>query len=479
MRHVKILHQLIRSAKFSNIRCAGIGAKLSDKSPNANRFTINCFIDNGLLVVYNSITYLIDLFQIMTSNKFIFKIAFRYFRAKKNEKFVSFISWVSLFGITIGVAALITVMSVMNGFHRELTRNIIGINGDITIISANEVISDYDELKTKLLKLPTISRLTPTIYAQVLARGNRTSTGVLVKAIDLSDLKYKKDLISNVTSGNLMDFTGKNIIAIGNELAYNLGVFVGDKVRLISSNSISTTFGTMPRSKDFTIIAIFTSGKYDYDSMTILMPLSAAQVFLSLGDDINAIEVYSSDYLKADIIASDIQKILGSDFRVTSWQKSNLQLLNALAIERVAMLVILSLIIIVAAFNIVSTLFMLVKDKTSDIAILKTIGVSNRQIMMIFICNGMLVGTIGTLSGIILGTSISYNISTIKDFLEKISGVKIFEAAIYFLYSLPSDVQINDIIFTGLISLILCFSATIYPAYKASQLNPVELLRYE
>ncbi len=415
----------------------------------------------------------------MISHKFIFKIAFRYFKAKKNEKFVSFISFVSLIGIMIGVAALIVVMSVMNGFHRELTKNIIGINGDITIISENEHINNYSEIQKQLSKLDYISNITPSIYAQSLARGNRSDTGVIVKAFNLEDLKHKKEISENIIFGNIEDFIGKNPIMIGSELAYILGVKLGNIVKLISANTINTAFGTMPRSKDFTVIAIFNSGKYDYDSMTVIMPLSSAQTFFSLGDNINIMEIYTENYDKADIFASNIQKILGSVYKVNSWKKTNMQLLSALAVERVAMLVILTLIIIVAAFNIVSTLFMLVKDKSRDIAILKTIGAKQSQIMMLFIYNGMIVGFLGTFMGASLGTIIAYNISSIKNFLEQISGVKIFEAAVYFLYNLPSDVQVNDVIWTCLISLILCFIATIYPSYKASRLNPVELLRYE
>ncbi|MDN3031315.1 lipoprotein-releasing ABC transporter permease subunit [Rickettsia endosymbiont of Culicoides newsteadi] len=415
----------------------------------------------------------------MIKNNFILKVAARYFRAKKNEKFVSIISGFSLIGVTIGVAALIVVMSVMNGFHYELTKNIIGLNGDISITPLSRFIANYDEINKKLLSKNYIKHISPSVVGQALALGNRANSGAVIKGIDLSELKYKNQILQNVNTGDFADFSGKDVVAIGNELAYNLGIQAGDKIKLISPNSISTAFGSMPRSKEFMVVATFTSGAYDYDAATILMPLIAAQNFLSFGEVINLIEVITIEPSNAGIYAWEIQNILGSKLRVISWQKSHLQFLNALAVERVAMFTILSLIIMVAAFNIVSSLFMLVKDKTSDIAVLRTIGASTRQIMLIFICNGMFIGVPGTVLGIILGTSFAYNIQSIKNILEKITGTKIFEAAIYYLYSLPSKVKMEDITLVASISIVLCFCATIYPAYKAAKLNPVDALRYE
>ncbi|UCM85228.1 MAG: lipoprotein-releasing ABC transporter permease subunit [Rickettsia endosymbiont of Culicoides impunctatus] len=415
----------------------------------------------------------------MIKNNFILKVAVRYFRAKKNERFVSIISGFSLIGVTIGVAALIVVMSVMNGFHYELTKNIIGLNGDISITPVSRSIANYDEINKKLLSKNYIKHISPSVVGQALALGNRANSGAVIKGIDLSELKYKNQILQNVNTGDFTDFSGKDVVAIGNELAYNLGIQAGDKIKLISPNSISTAFGSMPRSKEFMVVATFTSGAYDYDAATILMPLIAAQNFLSFGEVINLIEVITIEPSNAGVFAWEIQNILGSKLRVISWQKSHLQFLNALAVERVAMFTILSLIIMVAAFNIVSSLFMLVKDKTSDIAVLRTIGASTRQIMLIFICNGMFIGVPGTVLGIILGTSFAYNIQSIKNILEKITGTKIFEAAIYYLYSLPSKVKMEDITLVASISIVLCFCATIYPAYKAAKLNPVDALRYE
>ncbi|WP_341758196.1 lipoprotein-releasing ABC transporter permease subunit [Candidatus Tisiphia endosymbiont of Ditula angustiorana] len=415
----------------------------------------------------------------MIKDNFILKVAVRYFRAKKNERFVSIIAGFSLMGVTIGVAALIVVMSVMNGFHYELTKNIIGLNGDISITPVSRFIANYDEINKKLISQNYIKHISPSIVGQALALGKRMNSGAIIKGIDLTELKYKNQILQNVNTGDFTDFFGKDVVAIGNELAHNLGVQAGAKIKLISPNSISTAFGSMPRSKEFRVVATFTSGMYDYDSATILMPLIAAQNFLSFKEVINLVEIITIEPSNAGIYAWEIQNLLGSKLRVTSWQKSHLQFLNALAVERIAMFTILSLIIMVAAFNIVSSLFMLVKDKTSDIAVLRTIGASTRQIMLIFICNGMFIGLLGTILGIILGTSFAYNIQSIRNILEKVTGTKIFEAAIYFLYTLPSEVRLEDVILVSTISIVLCFCATIYPSYKAAKLNPVDALRYE
>ncbi|WP_342278883.1 MULTISPECIES: lipoprotein-releasing ABC transporter permease subunit [unclassified Candidatus Tisiphia] len=415
----------------------------------------------------------------MIKDNFILKVADRYFRAKKNERFVSIIAGVSLMGVTIGVAALIVVMSVMNGFHYELTKNIIGLNGDISITPVSRSIANYDEINKKLISQNYIKHISPSIVGQALALGKRMNSGAIIKGIDLTELKYKNQILQNVNTGDFTDFFGTDVVAVGNELARNLGVQAGAKIKLISPNSISTAFGSMPRSKEFRVVATFTSGMYDYDSATILMPLIAAQNFLSFKEVINLIEVTTIEPNKAENFAWEIQNLLGLRLKVTSWQKSHLQFLNALAVERIAMFTILSLIIMVAAFNIVSSLFMLVKDKTSDIAVLRTIGASTRQIMLIFICNGMFIGLLGTILGIILGTSFAYNIQSIRNILEKVTGTKIFEAAIYFLYTLPSEVRLEDVILVSTISIVLCFCATIYPSYKAAKLNPVDALRYE
>ncbi|NRB10232.1 MAG: lipoprotein-releasing ABC transporter permease subunit [Rickettsiaceae bacterium] len=414
-------------------------------------------------------------------SKFALIISSRYFRAKKNEKFVSIISGISLIGITIGVAALIIVMSVMNGFHIEFTKNIIGLNGDIIISPYGKIIKNSKELEQKLNNYDFVKNKTTIAVGQALALGRRANSGVLIKGIDITGLKHKEQILDNVIDGSFSNYVDNDVVAIGSGVAKNLGLTVGSTIKMIAPNLISTMFGSMPRTKEFTIVAVFQSGMYDYDAATVLMPLKAAQKFLSLDDGINLIElnIDNSDLatIQAKVLHQDL--VENHAVKIASWMQYHGQFLKALEVERTAMFTILSLIILVAAFNIISSLFMLVKDKTKDIAILRTIGASTRQIMAIFMINGMIIGIIGTSLGVALGLIIAKNIENIRIFLQNISGTAIFDPAIYFLYNLPSVVQIEDAITITALSIILCFLATIYPAYRAAKLNPVEAMRYE
>lgn len=404
-------------------------------------------------------------------------VAWRYFLAKKGEKFVSFISFISLIGITIGVAALIVVMAVMNGFHLEFSNHIIGLNGDLSIRPIDKTITNYESIISKLHQNVAVKNVAPIIFGQALAIGKKSSSGAIIKSMDLDAVTQKGEITKNVLSGSFSDYIGTSAIAIGSGLSANIGAHVGSKVKMVAPNFISTAFGTMPRAKDFTVVAIFNSGLWEYDSATILMPLEAGKIFLS--SQINLIEVKLESSNEVEKYMHYFQQDFGDIVEVSSWKHNNKQFLKALEVERVAMFAILSLIILVAAFNILSGLFMIVKDKTKDIAILKTIGASTWQIMSIFIVNGMIVGGFGTVLGLVLGLLLAKNIESIRMFLENISDTTIFDPAIYFLYSLPSKVETEDVLFVAVMSLALSFLATIYPAFKASSLNPVEAMRYE
>lgn len=411
--------------------------------------------------------------------KFSSKVAFRYFFAKKNEKFVSFISKFSLIGVMIGVAALIVVMSVMNGFRAELAKNIIGLNSDITITSTGKYINNPDILIDKLSKETGVENANSLVMGQGLAVGPRTSAGVIIKGVRLSDIAKKPQIINHIVYGDLLEFNDVNNIAIGLELANNLGVRLGDKIKIISSQVISTAFGSMPRSKDFVITAIFSTGLYDFDSANILMPIDTALALLSI-DNVNMIEVHSKHPDDTSLYAQELYRYLNDKhINISSWHEQYAQFFNALKVERMAMFTILSLIILVAAFNIISSLFMLVKDKTHDIAILRTMGASKKDIMLIFVINGMMIGSIGTFLGVLLGYGFAANIENIRRFLEKMTGMQLFDYALYFLMHLPSKIEMSNVIGVTALSLALCFLATIYPAYRAASTDPVEAMRYE
>lgn len=410
--------------------------------------------------------------------KFSRKIAFRYFFAKKNEFLVSFISKFSLIGVTIGVAALIVVMAVMNGFREELSKNIIGLNSDITISPYGRHIENPDNLISKIKQVNFVKDVTPLASGQGLAISDRNSLGIIIKGFRLGDLNKKHQIKDNIMNGDITSLNSKSNIIIGSELAASLGVTIGSRIKLISSQVISTAFGSVPRTKDFTIAGIFSSGMYDFDMATVIMNKETALAFLSL-QDINLIEVSTNNPDNASVFSRELFEYLDEDLNISNWQVQFGQFFNALKIERITMMTILSLIILVAAFNIISSLFILVKDKSHDIAILKTMGASNSDIMIIFMINGLMIGLIGTSLGILLGLGFAYNIDSIRLFLESITGIHFFEAALYFLYHLPVKVEISYVIITSFISITLCFLATIYPAYRAAKLDPVEAMRYE
>jgi lipoprotein-releasing system permease protein len=406
-------------------------------------------------------------------------IAFRYLRSRRREGFISVIAGFSFIGIALGVATLIVVMAVMNGFRVEITSKILGLNGHIVVSSYQGQIQDFDKLVNNLKNTESVVAVNPVIDGQVMATTKYTTTGAMVKGIRLSDLTARNLIASSIKSGLLIDFQGMDNIILGKKLAERLGANVGDQVTLISPNGTSTALGTMPRLKSYNVVATFEAGMYEYDNNVIFMPLEAAQVFFKYPGTVSSIELFINNSNESIDVREKINAALEGMYVVQDWQSLNAGLFSALKVERTVMFLILTLIVFIAAFNIVSSLIMLVTDKSNDIAILRTMGATRGAIMRIFFLCGASIGVVGTLLGFILGLSFAMNIESIRAALESLVGTKLFDPVIYFLSELPSDVQADDVIWSLAMGLFFSFLATIYPAWKAAKQDPAEALRYE
>ena len=405
-------------------------------------------------------------------------VAMRYLRSRRQEGFISVIAWFSLLGIALGVATLIIVMSVMNGFRHELLSRILGVNGHLSVYGDTQSLSNYDELARRVQAVPGVVAVTPTIEGQAMASANNQATGVMVRGLKPEDIAKRPILADNIIIGNIADFQGTDAILVGDKLARTMNVRVGDPINLISPKGNVTAFGTVPRMKAYRVAAIFSVGMYEYDSRFIYMPLEAAQIYFQVPDGVN--------YLDVTVDHPDNAKIRGEAIRVATgarnifdWQQSNSSFFTAIQVERNVMFLILTLIIVVAAFNIISSLIMLVKDKGRDIAILRTMGATRGMVMRIFLLSGASVGVIGTFAGLLLGVLFSVNIETIRQGVERLSGTNVFQAEIYFLSKLPAIVDWNEVVIVVAMGLGLSFLATIYPSWRAARLDPVEALRYE
>ncbi len=413
----------------------------------------------------------------MFSNPIPF-IAFRYLRARKKEGFVSVITGFSLVGIALGVATLIIVMSVMNGFRAELMGRILGLGGHINIYGLAGPLADYDLLADKIRNVPGVTAVLPVLDTQVLLTHNGMARGALVRGLKPGDLAFKPLLANKIIEGNLLEIDSDGIL-IGKRMAENLHVKVGDNLNLMSPAGTVTPFGTMPRSRAYPIIGIFDVGMFEYDSNFIYMPLDRLQKFVSMEGRVNTIEITTKDANALNGPRAAITQITGGTVRVQDWQQVNSSYFNALKTERNVMFLILTLIILIAAFNIISGLIMLVKDKGRDIAILRTMGASRWTVMKIFLLTGSTIGVVGTLSGLILGVAFALNIESIREFLQHLTGTDLFSAEIYFLSQLPARLDWQQVLGICGMALSLSFAATIYPAWRAARLEPVEALRYE
>ncbi|WP_299376304.1 lipoprotein-releasing ABC transporter permease subunit [uncultured Kiloniella sp.] len=405
-------------------------------------------------------------------------VALRYLRSRRKEGFISVIAGFSLVGIALGVATLIIVMSVMNGFRQELLGRILGVNGHLAVVGVQGDLVDYETIAERISALSSVTSATPQVQGQVMVTASGTATGGLVRGMAPKDLKARKLIAEKIVAGSLDDFTGDNVV-IGERLARSLRLGVGDKITLVSPNSSVTVFGSIPRLKAYTIAALFDIGMYEYDSSFIYMTLDAAQIFFELPEMVNTIEVFVDNPDLTNAVRRDIHNTIGTGIVTRDWQQSNASFFNAIQVERNVMFLILSLIILVAVFNIVSGQIMLVKDKGRDIAILRTMGATRGMILRVFFLSGASIGVIGTLAGFVLGLSFAENIETIRQWLEGLSGTNLFNAEIYFLSKLPAVVETSEVLQVVGMALFFSFLAPIFPAWRAARLDPVEAIRYE
>ncbi|MDD4556895.1 MAG: lipoprotein-releasing ABC transporter permease subunit [Alphaproteobacteria bacterium] len=406
-------------------------------------------------------------------------VAKRYLKAKRKEGFISVITAFAFGGIALGVATLIIVMSVMNGFRHELLTRILGINGHITIISqAGYPFNNYQEAVDEISGIANVKTVIPTVDGQVLVSTKISSEGAMVRGINAEDINSKDILKESFSTVDLKAFHGDNVV-IGSRMARKMGVMIGDNITIISPNGKISAFGMVPRMKAYKVVGYFELGMSEYDSSLIFMPLETAQTFFGMKEAVTNIDVTLKDtnLLYENKVA--IQDAVGYSAHVYDWNQTNSAFFNALEVERNVMFLILTLIILVAAFNIITGLIMLVKDKGRDIAVLRTMGATKGMIMRIFFLDGAFIGVVGTLIGFVIGILFCENIDTIKGALETLSGTELFSAEVYFLSKLPAKIDYSEVIMVGVMALSISFLATLFPAYRAAKFDPVEALRYE
>ncbi|MDJ0388134.1 lipoprotein-releasing ABC transporter permease subunit [Roseomonas sp. E05] len=410
------------------------------------------------------------------------KVAFRYLRARKGERFVSVIATFSLVGIALGVATLIIVMSVMGGFRQELLGRILGLNGHLGVYAAGSGgLQNYDDIAERVRKLPGVAMATPIVEGQVLLTSEAGgATGGLARGIKPEDLRARPILANNIRAGSLDAFQGDDAIMVGTRLAQKLGLGIGSKVTLVSPQGRTTVIGTVPRMRAYTVIAMFEAGMNEYDSSYVFLPLQAAQVYFQMRDAASQIEVFVQDPDNVRQVTQEIIRALSPmPFRVLDWQASNSSFFAAVQVERNVMFLILTLIIVVAAFNIISSLIMLVKDKGRDIAILRTMGATRGAVMRIFLICGTSIGVLGTGIGFLIGVVFCLNIERIREALQALTGTQLFSPEVYFLTQLPAVLNPHEVIQVVLMGLGLSVLATLYPSWRAAKTDPVEALRNE
>jgi lipoprotein-releasing system permease protein len=420
-------------------------------------------------------------------------VAYRYLRSPRQEGFISVIAGFSFVGIALGVATLIIVMSVMNGFRQELLTRIIGMNGQISVQNAhNGPLMNFDEIAAKARTVPGVKYVFPIIAQQAMVMYQSQARGAIIHGIRRSDLEKRDIIAKNIKAGSLESF-GKSTdpnhlsdtIIMGRRLAESLGLRIGDRFSLVSPQGNTTAFGTMPRQKSVTLIGVVEVGFHEFDKTVAFMPLETAQSFFKMGaggqngeqQGVSVLEIFVDNPDKVSEYGFLLQHALGDEVTLTDWQKNSTSFTQVVQVERNVMFIILTLIILIAAFNIVSGLIMLVKDKMRDIAIMRTMGATRGTIMRIFFLTGATIGVMGTLTGVAGGLAFALNIETIRRWLERLLDMELFNAEIYFLTQMPCKIDGGDVTATICLALGLSFLATLYPAWRAARLDPVEALR--
>jgi lipoprotein-releasing system permease protein len=409
-------------------------------------------------------------------------VAGRYLRARKGERFVSVIAIFSLVGIALGVATLIIVMSVMNGFRQDLLSRILGLNGDLGVYGAGGTqLVDYQAMARTIGGIPGVTNASPVFQGEVLLTGDRGGAiGGVVRGISQHDLEAERSVSSHMLAGSIADMTGDNAVIVGSGLAQSLGLTVGSDITFVSPQGNATAIGTIPRIRAYKVVGVFNVGMQEYDSTFAFMPMAAAQTFFAAADRATQIEVTVRNADDVGEISGRIRAALpAAPIEVIDWQHSNDSFFAAVTVERNVMFLILTLIIVVAAFNVISSLIMMVKDKTRDIAVLRTLGAGRGAIMRIFLMAGASIGVTGTLIGFVLGVVFCANIERIREALESITGTTLFDPTVYFLEQLPAVLDWGEVTAVLVMALALSLLATLYPSWRAARTDPVEALRHE
>jgi lipoprotein-releasing system permease protein len=403
----------------------------------------------------------------------------RYLRARRREGFISVIAGFSFLGIMLGVATLIIVMAVMNGFRKELLDKILGLNGHLLVQPLESPLTDWKDVSERIAQVQGVRLAAPVVDGQGLGSSPFNASGVFIRGIRSQDLTNLTSIARNIKQGTLEGFDEGQGVAIGRRLADLLSLHAGDSITLVSPKGAVTPMGTTPRIKPYKVAAVFEIGMSEYDSSFVFMPLAEAQAYFNRNNDVTAIEIFTSNPDKVEQFRKTVTEAAGRPVFLVDWRQRNSTFFNALQVERNVMFLILTLIVLVAALNIVSGLIMLVKDKGQDIAVLRTMGASQGAIMRIFLITGASIGVVGTITGFIVGLLICMNIEAIRLFLSWLTNTELFDPTLYFLSKLPAEIDAGETSAVVIMALTLSFLATLYPSWRAARLDPVEALRYE